>query len=132
MIYKYSQIFVRHRIKYVLPVPFGRAIFMAWNTPLLSHFCHHVLLSQGLYYIRKQRNGEGGEKQRLNEVFIGVSLMHLCKWINKIFTNWWLMSTFGSEKTLYKVICCTALSNSRKSTFLRSVSRSSFPSIPVE
>lgn len=57
--------------------------------------------------------------------------MHLCKQVNEIFTNWGLRSIFGSEKTLYKIICCTAFSDSKMPSFLRSVSWSSFSSVLV-
>lgn len=57
--------------------------------------------------------------------------MYLCKQVNEIFTNWGLKSTLGIEKTLYKTICCTVLSDSKMSGFLRSVSWSSFPSVLV-
>lgn len=57
--------------------------------------------------------------------------MHLCKQINELFTNWGLKSTFGREKTLYKMICCTIFSDSEMSSFLRSLSWSLFPLVLV-
>lgn len=64
-----------------------------------------------------------GERNRDKIKFsLGASLMHFCKKVNEVFTNWGLKSTFGSDKTLYKVICCTVLSDSKKSSFLRYIS----------
>lgn len=57
--------------------------------------------------------------------------MHLCKQVNEIFTNWGLKSTFDTEKILYKKICCIVFSDSKMSSFLRSVSWSLFPSVLV-
>lgn len=57
--------------------------------------------------------------------------MHLCKQVNEIFTHWGLKNTFGTEKTVYKIICCTVFSDSKMPSFLRSVSWSLFPSALV-